>query len=155
MILWRCFSISNFNIRNIGTFNIKCVLLFFCSSFCYPLKKKKKQKPDPRHPGIAMVTVSLRTASNLSKYRAKGHKGKLFGWGKLCCMFHLTHVLLTLSNSEGTSRYHQWSPVHYNQVLLAILCPPSTPRWFLRGLSTSLPWGFTAQAFSAAFYSPV
>lgn len=41
---WKCFSIFNFNIINISTFNIKCVLLFFCSSFLYPLTKKGKKK---------------------------------------------------------------------------------------------------------------
>lgn len=50
--------------------------------FLHLLIKKRKKKAKPTHHGIAMVPVSLRTASKLSKYRAKGHTGKLFDWGE-------------------------------------------------------------------------
>lgn len=42
-----------------------------------------------------MVTLSLKTASNFPKYKAKGHTGKFVAQGGPPCMSHPTNLLLT------------------------------------------------------------
>lgn len=50
-----------------------------------------------------MVTLSLRTAPNFPKYRAKGHASKFFAQGGPCCLSHSTNLLLTASTGREVS----------------------------------------------------
>lgn len=152
MTLLKCFFISNFNIINTDTFNIKCILLFLCSSFFYPFKKEKKSKKQNQHTmALQWSQWAWELHPNCPNTGPKDIQGSSLTEENLSCMSHRTNLLLTLSNSKGTSMYHQSSPMGYNQILLAIFCSLSTSCWFLRGFSTSL----LPQTFSAAVFTPV